>query len=715
MMNEPKITGQVCEQCRSAISEAYKLAVAAEPGYGPWVVLSPSFTALEESAASGGCDVCRIARRRIICAVHPLANLEENAPIIVWWFLASPPLEGYDTSVAVSSLQLRIQLVDSKGTGSFLHDELCFLRDELDGGLAAKEENEEAGGKIIDGFEDDQEFGHLMATIKGWIEACDNTHQWCRRGLQTAQPERVLPRRARLPTHLIDVRPDDAPDSIRLVEGSSCGPGASYATLSYCWGKSGRNLKTTRSNLGAMAREIPWPRLPQTVKDAVAVTRRLGIRHLWVDALCIVQQERPNDPGSDWAVEATRMGSYYANAACTLAASSAEDCADGFLCDRPACRLPPGAPVSVDFDDVFLGRRSRLRSPGRLVPDPKAAMERSALLRRGWCVQERALSARILYFARDAVFWECDELRAVEDRPDRHLAHGSEALQHAIPLGQYWGQRVGPWDLLGSGLSGLARELEGASQTRGLVEMALGASWMNMLERYSFSQFSFASDKLVALSSIATMLGYITGGTYIAGHWIETLGRSLLWSVSYAWSTVEQAAAPRQQKNDKRRDAPSWSWVSVDWAVAFHGLDDGSWEQTATIGHLPPSSASRSQPVMRPPAIRITGLFCTQTLQQWALRPMGDIKIKYWTGSKARCVMWDAAPDLFNAQTRLACIIIGVQKISEHAQDTFAIVLQPTGNAQDGVEEFVRTGLLCFENLDVKSIQEVANRTIDII
>ena len=80
-----------------------------------------------------------------------------------------------------------------------------------------------------------------------------------------------------------------------------------YAALSYCWGKGSTLLKTTQSTLETFKDHIPWEKLPRTLQDAVVITRKIGLKFLWIDCLCIVQDSR-----SDWEIEATKMVSIIA-------------------------------------------------------------------------------------------------------------------------------------------------------------------------------------------------------------------------------------------------------------------------------------------------------------------------------------------------------------------------------------------------------------------
>jgi Heterokaryon incompatibility protein (HET) len=82
----------------------------------------------------------------------------------------------------------------------------------------------------------------------------------------------------------------------------------------------------TKSSLSEMRRRISVDVLPKTIQDAIHITRRLGVPHLWVDALCIIQ-----DSKKDKSAEIKKMSTIYMNTAVTIAATSAETVHNGFL------------------------------------------------------------------------------------------------------------------------------------------------------------------------------------------------------------------------------------------------------------------------------------------------------------------------------------------------------------------------------------------------
>ncbi len=87
-----------------------------------------------------------------------------------------------------------------------------------------------------------------------------------------------------LPTRVIDC---SAPSKPRLVQTNRQLRGF-YCNLSYVWGGD-QSSKTTLSNIDTYINEGITLPIPQTIADAISVTNKLGIKYLWVDALCIIQ------------------------------------------------------------------------------------------------------------------------------------------------------------------------------------------------------------------------------------------------------------------------------------------------------------------------------------------------------------------------------------------------------------------------------------------
>jgi hypothetical protein len=119
----------------------------------------------------------------------------------------------------------------------------------------------------------------------------------------------------------------DENGDLQLCEGQN--EIAQYATLSHCWGFH-QPLRTTKATLDLHLQKIRFSDLAKTFQDAAVTCRRLGIRYLWIDSLCIVQGDE-----EDWQIQSAQMASIYKGSTLTIAASSAHDGTEGCFLSTP--------------------------------------------------------------------------------------------------------------------------------------------------------------------------------------------------------------------------------------------------------------------------------------------------------------------------------------------------------------------------------------------
>ncbi|KAK4120559.1 HET-domain-containing protein, partial [Parathielavia appendiculata] len=242
-----------------------------------------------------------------------------------------------------------------------------------------------------------------------------------------------------------------------------------YATLSHRWGPSTAACRTTTTNgLDRKNKGIKVSELCQTFQDAIMVALEMGMPYLWIDSLCIIQ-----DDDKDWRVQSAFMDDIYMNSLLTIMAHSyaGEDGGSGFLASAFASE---GAdPVSI---------------------------YNSPLSRRSWILQERLLSPRILHFFPSQLYYESRYFGIVRAEDHTPAFRDPDQLREAI--------------------------LRPENQKPGATPL----DWFRVVERYSACELTQPWDKLVAISGIAKHVQQGSGGVrYLAGLWSDRAAKGLLW------------------------------------------------------------------------------------------------------------------------------------------------------------------------------------------
>jgi hypothetical protein len=232
------------------------------------------------------------------------------------------------------------------------------------------------------------------AKVQAWLKLCQETHKTC----APQQPELAL-----LPHRVIDV----SANQIRLVETDKVE--GQYVCLSHCWGTVLPSCRTTSETLASNKRNIAWDTLPETFQDAIDFTRRLGFEYIWVDSICIIQ-----DDSTDWAWQSSCMASIYATAVVTLCATASSHDDGGCYSAPPPIWRPHEFRISTR-DGIEYEVYMRCDLDQRHIPEWHQASTNSyapnlPLMSRGWTYQERPLSRRLVHFVAGEVMWECSEL-----------------------------------------------------------------------------------------------------------------------------------------------------------------------------------------------------------------------------------------------------------------------------------------------------------------
>ncbi|KAF7165319.1 hypothetical protein CNMCM5623_009524 [Aspergillus felis] len=373
--------------------------------------------------------------------------------------------------------------------------------------------------------------------LREWIRICEDHHQGCKPPTTWTQP-RANPSEANgaHPFKVIDVieyRVITAPQKCR------------YAALSYVWGPVEMQLQVKKANLAAVSAKfglrVMETQLPETIKDAMQLVQGIGERYLWVDNMCIVQDDEISK--SYWIHE---MAAVYAGSLVTIVAAAGHDSNAGL----------PGLTVLNSHTSI---------------------VEYSVYNSRGWTFQERMLSCRNLVFLPNEVFFECRQAMFIEEVVCEDRAFSYKEHDQLYDLGV-----ISPFKLL--------TPESGSDNYNELVQM------------YSSRCFSYESDVLNAFAGMLHVLNLEIGSPFICGHPIEGFARSLLWISdmdeikggarrksfpSWAWSgwtgkkdiskiqwSTESANSDRSEISDmiEEEDARSFIW----WRAEVLGDDRSS-------------------------------------------------------------------------------------------------------------------------------------------
>jgi hypothetical protein len=288
-----------------------------------------------------------------------------------------------------------------------------------------------------------------------------------------------------------------------------------------------------------MLLSVNYEDLPKTFQDAIQITRGLGFRYLWIDSLCIIQ-----DDLEDWRIESATMARIYSNGACNLCATAASEGAQGLFYDRdPRSVQPVKIWLNLGYAQIrngilekirrLFGFQTQSRKPEKIhelfgFQDKRlwvSGVIEAPLNLRGWVVQERLLSRSNLHFGANQLFWECSELQACETFPKDF---GSLAIARKL------------W--FDDGDSKPKIKLAGAFKETSWYKISSEDAiyeWIKVVIIYSKGALTYRTDKLVALSGLASAFQARVGAPYIAGLWRVRIPWQLMW---YALETDNQGS-----------------------------------------------------------------------------------------------------------------------------------------------------------------------------
>lgn len=401
---------------------------------------------------------------------------------------------------------------------------------------------------------------------------------------------------------------------VRLVEHATNEEGA-YIALSHCWGNSQTcvtahsNLEDKGSTVNDRKNGIPWDSIPKTFQDAITLTSLLGLRFIWIDSLCIIQNDK-----EDWATESAKMADIYQHASLTLSATVSAG--DSYGCFSVSFNTSRSLPISLpeDVGTCEIAVRKPISHWNTLGQGE--LHQRFPLMSRGWAFQERILSRRVLHFSEHELVWECRELSTCEcngfgeqvtpagafdqatkisedERSD--YAGRAQQIQDDLKIRSFQEDEVAKlWKTSSPGLRrGSAKSAQNwilklikpetnlppyveSDPWADLSKMRECANYVfdfhRIVEQYSTLKLTKQMDRLPALSGLCKRIQHIRG-KYAAGLWMESLAFDLLWRVERL-----HVDATKILESSEDYCGPSWSWASVSnpvvhWTDIVNFLD----------------------------------------------------------------------------------------------------------------------------------------------
>jgi hypothetical protein len=351
----------------------------------------------------------------------------------------------------------------------------------------------------------DSQSDQAFVSIKAWIKECIKDHPLC-----PSNESSLLPQR------LIDVGGKGKPEP-RIYE--SHGESGRYISLSHRWGPS--LITTTKKSITSGQKGIAWAEFPKVFQDAIMITRQLGVRYLWIDSLCIIQ-----DDTDDWLEQSAQMASIYAGSYVTIAATASEN-------SNSRCLSLTGRSTdSKKISGTSIIVRKAIQH-GQIYSSQEYDSA-YPLFNRAWCFQERLLATRVLHYTKDEIVFECRTGYRCECS---NIWRGNdEAVSGCLKLAY--------------------AQILDESRSLGRGDRYLGN---RVVGEYTKKQMTYERDTLPALSGVADRMPVDLTGKYLAGLWEQDLIYGLLWTSEHGLKCHRHHTFI----------APSFSWASRSGPVAW--------------------------------------------------------------------------------------------------------------------------------------------------
>lgn len=458
-----------------------------------------------------------------------------------------------------------------------------------------------------------------------------------------------------------------------------------YAALSYCWGTAGPDAKdhrTLKSNVTAREVGFCLDELPQTLQDAVLVARTMNIPYIWIDALCIVQ-----DDMSEWESESQRMMDYYGNACLTLVPVLADSASTGML------RSAGSRPFSCRLRGPWIHERgSDLILADTCPRDLQETINISTWNQRGWTYQEMLNSSRILFVVGHRIALLC--------------RHGN------------WDSLMG-WKTTLGGVTTKFLPAKDTQITSQDVSVDPYVQWRKFVHPFTRRRLTETKDRWFAFSAIIENYSRIYNRQIVAGLWGEMLTQELV-----SWVPGSPAPLPNLDETSLTGPYrfPSWSWLSIDWdqignirGINYYIIKAGTFFKSHAEAEVLPSSSVIGSADLRIVAPKLTRDEILALLEPPETN--GTLYIRGRSTDKVyldhcRCLISHPASSRCEADIRRvipslvpapSALLIGVGESFAEPQLWCFLLIQPAGGNTNYYTTYSRIGIMLIRQEDMDS------------
>ncbi|KAI0154572.1 heterokaryon incompatibility protein-domain-containing protein [Xylariaceae sp. FL1272] len=527
---------------------------------------------------------------------------------------------------------------------------------------------------------------------RDWINLCHSEHIRCLENYRSA-----------LPTRVIDV------EALQIV--SLAGQVAPYVTLSHCWGERVSPLLRFE-NIDLFERSIPLGLLPPNFRDAITITRNLGVRYLWIDALCILQ-----DSKQDWESEIKQIATYYSNSYFTIFGMASQNSHNG-LFGRPHAQTPIN-PVYLPLSHNTKDDRQVAIEYDPSYDELRTLSQDGPLATRAWALQESMLATRQLHYGKHQIYWKC---------------HAGYQFADGCP------SRDRLPDIKHPTIQSICQNFSQDTTAPVPNRETILHEYYSLVEEYCSRLLTKDSDKLPAFSALAENIHRYLGGYYLAGLWDFDFPKGLAW-----WCET-----PDARHNTEYR-APSWSWAATNSRIRYatdwfrhdmFRLEQVKWDITLRDPSNPYGEVGEAYTLAR--GFTTSLIRSTQVVDTYASTPViGHCRFddvgsseseaepstrlfrmngnsNYILSVQARSIEekeWEVDPDKFMLESYILLVLGICEDGHEHLHKrAHCLVLKPSpGQAHSDGDEYQRIGLATLSNVDLEWVAKWDVRTVKLI